>query len=155
MAEASAIAPQDVAPGESIVFTSSDFNQNGDVLFRNNTGEFLVNGGPRYSGRCCCERRDRSRDILVAFGANISIPTGGTVGEISVAISVDGVTVPYTNMRVTPAAVEENWNVSRTTSIPIWKGCCQSVSIRNTSDQTITVQEANIVFPRNVNGGVR
>lgn len=157
MAEASAVAVQTVAPGEAIIFTVNDFmcqNQNGNILHRQNSGAFLINGGPRPRGCCCCCGSNRSTDFLIDFGANIAIPTGGTVGEISVAIAVDGVTIPYTNMRVTPAAVENYWHVSNATSIPIWKGCCQTVSVINTSTQDILVQEANIVFPRNNNGGV-
>jgi hypothetical protein len=42
----------------------------------------------------------------VTFGGNIAIPTGGTVGPISLAIAIDGEAVPATTMIVTPAAVE-------------------------------------------------
>lgn len=82
------------------------------------------------------------------FGANIAIPTGGTVESISVAITVDGATVPSSQMIVTPAAVEEFFNVSRSVAIPIFKGCCETVAVRNTSEQPILVQNANIKFSR-------
>ena len=82
------------------------------------------------------------------FGANIAIPTGGTVGPISVALTIDGATVPASTMTVTPAAVEEYFNVSRAINADIWNGCCESVAIRNTSDQPILVQQANVIFAR-------
>ena len=82
------------------------------------------------------------------FGANISIPTGGTPGTISLAIAVDGATLPATTMEATPAAVNEPFNVSEATHIPIWRGCCQTLTVRNTSDQPIQVANANIVFTR-------
>ena len=154
MAEWSNNATQIVNPGEGIVFNNVvDGNQNGNIFHRNDTAEFLISGGQRQNRRCCCCTRNNITDILTAFGANIAIPTGGTVEPISVAFSVDGSTVPYTTMTVTPAAVEEFWNVSRTSNVPIFKGCCQSVMIRNVSTQPIAVQNANIVFPTR-NGGV-
>jgi len=84
----------------------------------------------------------------VDFGANIAIPTGGTPGAISLAIQIDGSTIPSSTMIVTPAAVEEFDNVSRAINVPIWRGCCESVAVRNTSDQPILVQNANIIFSR-------
>ena len=49
---------------------------------------------------------------------------------------------------MTPAAVEEFFNVSRATNVDVWRGCCETVAIRNTSDQPILVQNANILFAR-------
>jgi len=54
---------------------------------------------------CPC-RRARSAQYLVDFGANIAIPTGGTVGSIQLSITIDGSTIPSSTMIVTPAAVE-------------------------------------------------
>ena len=82
------------------------------------------------------------------FGANIAIPTGGTVGSISLALTLDGATLPTTQMTVTPAAVEEYWNVSDATILGVWRGCCQTLTVRNISDQPILVQNANIIFSR-------
>lgn len=78
------------------------------------------------------------------IAADIAVPTGGTVGEISLAIAIDGDTVPATTMTVTPAAVEEFFNVARSAALGIWKGCCETVSIRNVSDQAILVQNAGV-----------
>lgn len=155
MAEYSASATQTVNPGESIIFdVTNDFNQNGTVFHRDGTGEFLVSGGQRNRSGCCyCRRNNNVREVLTAFGANIAVPTGGTVGAISVAFAIDGATVPYTTMTVTPAAVEEFFNVSRVSSVPIFRGCCQSITIRNISDQPITVSNPTVAFPR-TNGGV-
>ena len=47
----------------------------------------------------------------VSFGGNIAIPTG-TVGPISLALAIDGEPVACNYMIVTPAAVEEYFNVS-------------------------------------------
>ena len=148
MAEYSANAVQVVNPGEAIIFTEApDPCRRGFVRHRDGTGTFMLSGWiPRRNG-CCC-RQNRSANYLVDFGANISIPEGGTVEAISVAIQIDGNTVPATAMIVTPAAVNEYFNVSRAANVDIWNGCCESVAIRNTSSQPIQVQNANVLFSR-------
>ena len=49
---------------------------------------------------------------LVTFSGNIAVPTGETVGEISVGITQNSEVLGGSLMRVTPAAVEEYFNVS-------------------------------------------
>lgn len=149
MAEWTSVAVQTVNPGESIVFTENpDRCTRGFVRSREGSGNFLLSGWTPNTGcRCrCCG--DPSAKYSIDFGANIAIPEGGTVGEISVAFALDGGTLADTVMRVTPAAVGEYFNVSREAGVSVWKGCCQTLTIRNTSDQPILVQNANIVFSR-------
>lgn len=148
MAEWTNSAQQQVNPGETIIFTENPVPCNrGLILHRDDTGSFLLKGYvPRQYG-CPC-RRQRTANYLVDFGANIAIPTGGTVGAISVAITIDGSTIPASTMTVTPAAVEEFFNVSRAINAGIFAGCCESISVRNTSDQSILVQNANIIITR-------
>lgn len=51
-------------------------------------------------------------------------------------------------MIVTPAAVENYFNVSVAVTAQIWTGCCETVAVRNTSSQPILVQNANIILTR-------
>jgi hypothetical protein len=51
-------------------------------------------------------------------------------------------------MKVTPAAVEQSFNVAKIIDADILTGCCQSVAIRNTSDQPIVMDNAVIVISR-------
>lgn len=139
-------AVQTVNPGESVIFTNSPVPcSRGLVRHRDDTGNFLLKGNVRRSSCGCCPA---TATYLVDFGANVAIPTGGTVGEIDLAVTVDGGTIPTTEMTVTPAAVEEFFNVSDATIIPIWRGCCQTLTVRNISDQPILVRNANIIFSR-------
>ncbi len=149
MAEYSSVAVQTVNPGETVVFTNTEVPcTRGLVRHRDGTGNFLLAGYvPNQNGVYCC-RRQRTANYMVDFAANIAIPTGQTVGEISLAIMIDGSTIPASVMTVTPAAVEEFFNVSRAINADIWKGCCESVAVRNTSEVPILVQNANIVFSR-------
>lgn len=147
MAEYSANAAQVVNPGDSVIFTESPVPcRRGLVRHRDGSGNFLLSGAIQNGMRMCCS--GQSVGYLVGFGANISIPTGGTPGPISVAIAIDGSTEPDTTMTVTPAAAEDPFNVSRSTNVQIWANCCETVSVRNTSDQPITVENANITIVR-------
>lgn len=146
MAEYSANALQTINPGETAVFTESPVPCNrGFVRHRDGTGNFLLSG---WTPRKSCGCKSNSARYLVDFGANIAIPEGGTVGPISVAISIDGATLPASTMTVTPAAAEEFFNVSRAINADIWNGCCETLTVRNTSDQPILMQNANIILDR-------
>ena len=150
MAEFSNNNLQTVNPGESVVFTNNPVPCNrGFVQHRDDTGNFQLSGWtPVYSG-CNCGCRKRNAVYLVDFGANVAIPTGETVGEISLAITIDGTTIPSSQMIVTPAAVEQLFNVSRAINAEVFKPCgCQTVTVRNTSNIPILVQNANIIFSR-------
>lgn len=84
----------------------------------------------------------------VSFGANIAVPTGGTVEAISLAIAIDGEAIASTTMITTPAAVEEFFNVFGSIYLDIPRGCCSQISVKNTSTQSIEVQNANLIVER-------
>ena len=148
MAEYAANDLQLINPGESAVFTTTIVPCNrGLVRHSDGTPNFLLSGWVPNASCCPCAR-NVSAEYLVDIGANISVPTGGTVGQISIAISVDGATVPYSEMDVTPAAVEEFFNVGRSITVPIFNGCCQTVTVRNISDQQIAMKNASIRLTR-------
>ena len=107
MAEYIANALQTVEENQNILFTDTTVCGNGSIIHNDGSGLVTVRG---------ITNQWRAR-FKVTFGGNIAIPTGGTVEEISVGISVNGETVPVTVMRVTPAAVEEFFNVSRRTRL--------------------------------------
>lgn len=146
MAEWTSVARQVVNPGEAIVFTENAIPcPYGLILHREDSGAFLTKGiaikpQPR---RCCC-MTPPVVNYQVSFGANVAVPEGETVGPITVAIAIDGNSLLGTEMEVTPAAVEEFTNISRCTPVSIWKGCCQTISVRNTSSIPIAVENANI-----------
>ena len=148
MAEWSEIAVQTVPPGESVTFSINDVPcLRGFVRHHASTGAFLLSGWvPTNQNGCYC--RQRSANYLVDCGCNIAIPTGGTVEAISAALTIDGATLPASTMIVTPAAVEQYFNVSRAITVPVWRNCCQTLTLRNTSAQPILVQNANIIFSR-------
>ena len=138
MAEFTAIALTEVAEGQNILFTETPICPTRGIVHREGSGIVRVSG----NGSQCRAR------YLVAFSGNIQIPTGGTVGEISVAIAIDGEILESTRMIVTPAAVENFFNVSAQVYVDIPCGCCLTLAVQNTSDQAIEVQNANFIVVR-------
>ena len=139
MAEFTAVAQQIVEPNQVILFTNTPIRGNNSIMHRDGSG--LVS----LRGLTCCQPRARFK---VSFGGNIAVPTGGTVGPISVAIAIDGEPVASTEMTVTPAAVEEVFNVNRDVNIDVPAGCCSQVSVENTSTENILVENANLIVER-------
>jgi hypothetical protein len=131
-------ALQTVNANQNVLFTDSVTCGNCSIMHRGGSGLVTLRG---ITNQC------RAR-FKVSFGGNIGIPTGGTVEAISLAISVDGEPIASTTMIVTPAAVEEFWNVFSAIFIDVPQGCCISVGVRNISTQAINVQNANLIVER-------
>ena len=146
MAEYSANTVQELAPGASAVFTTTVVPCDLGLIQHADGTPFFSLSGLNMPYRRYCPCQNRHAEYYVQFGANIALATGSTVGEISVAIAIDGIADPGSTMRVTPAAVEEYFNVSRGKTIAIFNNCCQTVTVTNTSDQTILMQEANLIL---------
>ena len=148
--EYSANALQTVAAGGSIIFTESPVPCNRGLIYhREESGLFRLASpsvmGSGYRPGCCCDMPTANYEV--AFHANIQIPTGGTVGPISLAVYVDGDVDPSSTMTVTPAAVEDPFNVGADIIVAVpWICRCSSVSVRNIGTDPIEVLNANIVF---------
>lgn len=131
-------ALQTVQPNQSVYFTDTPIDGNCSIIHREGSGLITLKG---LTNQC----RARYR---VSFGANIAVPTGETVGPISLAMAIEGEAVPTTTMTVTPAAVEEFFNVYSSVFIDIPRGCCNSISVRNISGIPVNVQNANLIVER-------
>lgn len=138
MAEYTAIANQQVASNQDVLFTATPICGNNSIVHREGSGLVTLRG---ITNQC------RAR-FKITFGGNISIPTGGTVGPISLSIAINGEPLSSTSMIVTPAAVEEFFNVGSSVYVDVPAGCCSQISVKNTSIQTINVQNANLIVER-------
>ncbi len=136
--EITANAVQTVLANQNVVFTDNVVCGSTSIMHRDGSGLVTLRG---ITSQC----RARFR---VTFGANIAIPTGGTVEAISLAISLEGEPIGPTTMIVTPAAVEEFFNVSSSIFIDVPRGCCLSIGVTNTSTQPVLVQNANLIIER-------
>ena len=136
--ELTAVTLQTVAENQNVLFTDTVISGCPSIVHRAGSGLVTLRG---LTNQC------RAR-FKVSFGANIAIPAGGTVGPISLAISIDGEPLGSTLMIETPAAAEEFNNVFSTVFVNVPAGCCVTIGVRNTSDQAIDVQNANLIAER-------
>lgn len=132
MAEFVNAIPQTVETNANVLFTDTIVPPCNMVRHRNGSGIFTLKGG-RY---------------LVSFNGNIAVPTGETVGPVSLALALNGEALQGGIMVVTPAAVEEFFNVSATVYVDVPCNCCYTLSVKNIDDTPVTVDDANLVMIR-------
>ena len=138
---------QVVQPNTPVVLNTAIGCPKGYVLHRNESGIVTLRG---ITNNCFARYQ-------VTFNGNIAVPEGGTVGAISVAIAIDGEPVLTSRAIVTPAAVDNYFNITSTAIVTVPKGCCVNVSVENTSESAtpattpapaINVQNANLTVTR-------
>ena len=132
-------AVQNVQSNQNVLFSDTIVNGSCSIVHRDGSGLVTLKG--LSSSQC----RARFR---VSFGANIAIPADGTVGPISLALAINGESVPTSSAIVTPAAVSQYNNVYTSIFLDVPKSCCMQVSVKNTSTGTISVQNANLIVER-------
>lgn len=149
-AEYLANAVQLVNLNEPVLFTASIPCTKGYVYHEDETGIFILRG--IVNNPC-----NNFATYQVSFNGNIAVPTGGTVGPIAVAITVNGEPRPTSRAIFTPAAVDQYGNVTSFATIKVPRGCCFTVSVEYVSaapDPTtvpptsINVQNANLTVTR-------
>ena len=134
-----------IQPGAPIPLRTSIGCPNGYVYHRPESGILILRG---KTSNCFARYQ-------VTFNGNIAVPEGGTVGAIAIALAVDGEPIPTSRAIVTPAAVDEYFNVTSTAIITVPRGCCVNVSVENVSEATgttpapaINVQNSNLSISR-------
>lgn len=124
---------QEVAVGQNVLFANTAVKGGCAERHRGGSGQITLLKPGRY---------------LVTFSGNIAVPAGETVGEVSVGIARGGEAIPGTIMRTTPAAVDQYFNVSAQTYVDVYCGCCENISVKNTSTIPVNVQDANLTAVR-------
>lgn len=154
MAEFTKNEVQTVLANQPVTLNTSIGCNKGYVYHRNGSGIVTLRG---ITNNCFARYQ-------VTFNGNIAIPTGGTVGPISVALALDGEPLLTSRAIVNPTAVATDpptqanfFNVTSTAIISVPKGCCFNVSVENTSESAtpatvpapaILVQNANLTVTR-------
>ena len=142
MAEFTSNAVQTVAAGQNVLFPETPVPCNkGYVLHRNGAGIVTLRGIVNNPHGCFARYK-------IFFGGNIAVPTGGTAEAISLALAIDGEAVPTSSAIVTPAAVDEYWNIAESLYVTVPRGCCYTIAVENISDQAVNVQNANLIVER-------
>lgn len=139
-----------VNPNQPVVLNNSIPCNKGYVFHRNESGVVTLRGIVNNPNACFARYQ-------VTFNGNIALAEGNTVGPVSIALALDGEPILTSKAIVTPAAVDEYFNVTSTAVITIPKGCCFNISIENTSESAtpattpapqINVQNANLTVTR-------
>ena len=86
----------------------------------------------------------------VKMQANVSIPEGGAVTPLAVAITLNGVAIPDSVAIITPAAAEDVWHINTSTTITVPCDCCVSVSAAyiDATEDDATVTPTPSIFVR-------
>ena len=140
---------QVVNANQPVILNNSIPCNKGYVYHRDESGIVTLRGIVNNPASCFARYQ-------VTFNANIAIPTGGTVGPIAVALAIDGEPILTSKAIVTPAAVDNYFNVTSTAIITVPKGCCFNASVENVSEVAtpaaaspqINVQNANLTVAR-------
>ena len=148
MAEYTYNPVQLVEPNANIILNTNIRCNRGYVLHREESGLVILRG--IVNGTGCFAR------YQVTFNGNIAVPTDGTVGPIAIALAIDGEPILTSRAIVTPAAVEDYFNVTSTAIITVPRGCCFNVAVENVSfgataadpATAINVQNANLTVSR-------
>ena len=135
-----------VAPNQPVLLETSIGCNKGYVIHRDGSGILTLRGIVNNQFSCFARYQ-------VTFNGNIALPTGATVGPIAIALAISGEPILTSKAIVTPAAVDNYFNVTSTAFITVPRGCCYNLSCENVSTGTtvnpsINVQNANLVVTR-------
>ena len=138
MAEFSNSNTVSVAAGQNLPLTETAVAGPACIVHREGAGIVTLRG---LTNQC------RAR-FKVSFCGNIAIPTGGTVEAISVALAVNGEPLTSATAIVTPAAVENYFNVFVAAFIEVPRGCCVTVAVKNIGTQAVSIANSNLIVER-------
>lgn len=138
MAEFTSTTIQTVAAGQNLPLTETAIKGSNCINHRAGAGNVTLRG---LTNQC-------KALFKVSFGGNIAIPTGGTVGAISVALSVSGEALTSATAIVTPAAVDQYNNIFTAVFVEVPRGCCVTVALKNISTQAINIANSNLIVER-------
>ena len=133
-----------VEPNQNVLLRGSIPCNKGYVYHREESGILTLRGVVNNS--CGCFAR-----YQVTFNGNIAVPEDGTVGPIAIALAIDGEPIQTSRAIVTPAAVDEYFNVTSTAIITVPRGCCVNVAVENVSFGTTAADPATAINVQNAN----
>lgn len=127
-----------VAAGQNVPLTETAVNSKPCIVHREGAGIVTLRGLTNQ-----CKARFR-----VGFGGNIAVPTGGTVEAITAALAINGEPLTSATAIVTPAAVENYFNIYVNAIVEVPRGCCLTVAMENTSTQAVNFANSNLSVDR-------
>ena len=125
-----------VAAGQNVPLTETAVNSKPCIVHREGAGVVTLRG---LTNQCRALYK-------VTYGGNIAIPTA--VGAITAALAVNGEALTSATATVTPAAVENYFNIYVSAQVCVPKGCCLTVAMKNTSTQAVSFANSNLTVER-------
>nr|DAH31097.1 MAG TPA: hypothetical protein [Caudoviricetes sp.] len=127
-----------VPAGQNVPLTETAVNSKPCIVHRQGAGIVTLRG-----------LTNQNRALFrVSYGGNIAIPTGGTVEAITAALAINGEPLTSATATVTPAAVENYFNIYVSAQVCVSKGCCLTVAMENTSTQAVNFANSNLTVER-------
>ena len=127
-----------VSAGQNVPLTETAVNSKPCIVHRAGAGLVTLRG---LTNQCRALYK-------ISYGGNIAIPTGGTGEAITAALAVNGEALNSATATVTPAAVENYFNVYVSAQVSVPKGCCVTVAMKNTSAQAVNFANSNLTVER-------
>ena len=127
-----------VPAGQNVPLTETAVNSKPCIVHREGAGVVTLRG---LTNQCRALYK-------VTYGGNIAIPIGGAVGAITAALAVNGEALTSAVSTVTPAAVENYFNIYVSAQVSVPKGCCLTVAMKNTSTQAVNFANSNLTVER-------
>jgi hypothetical protein len=131
-------ALQTIPANQNVYFTDTITGGSMSISHRSNSGLVTLFGNTNQ-----CRAR-----FKITFGGNIAVPEGGTPGPISLALAIDGETVPSTTMIVTPTAAETFFNVFSAIFVDVPRNNSVTISVKNIGTTSLDVENANLIIER-------
>jgi hypothetical protein len=131
-------ALQTIPANQNVYFTDTITSGSMSISHRSNSGLVTLFGNTNQ-----CRAR-----FKITFGGNIAVPEGGTPGPISLALAIDGETVPSTTMIVTPTAAETFFNVFSAIFVDVPRNNSVTISVKNIGTTSLDVENANLIIER-------
>lgn len=123
---------QELAPGQSLTFNLVTLHTGRCECFREGSGTVMLS--------------QRNAIYEIDFGANIGSDTAATPAQLD--IMVNGSPLTETTMISTTAAVGDLNNVSRHTAVKTCCCGCEYITIVNTGETTVTVEDPSLFIKR-------
>ena len=131
MAEFTSAAIQTVAAGQNVPLTETAINNKPCIVHRQGAGVVTLRG-----------LTNQNRALFRVSYA------GGTVEAISAALAINGEPLTSATATVTPAAVENYFNIYVSAQVCVPKGCCLTIAMENTSTQAVNFANSNLTVER-------
>lgn len=134
-----ATAIQNVIANNNVIFDNPTCScSKNNIMYQSGSGVVMVRGA---TNQCCAKYR-------VTFNGNAATPDGGTPGQISFAITLNGAPLYNAVGMAFTAATEQYYNIAMETEVSVPCGCCFSIAVKNIGTDEAAISNSNLIVER-------